>query len=680
MAIEYKLSYTATEIDNKLGKIDSAVLITEQTLSDEQKARVRENIDAIGAPQTAEVGQFIKVTEVDENGKPIAWEAGDPDWERMENKPFEDLPTGGDTLTWDGNTEGLEVCNERMYRVSDVVPSLDDLKKGITVSLMAPGGTIRSIEVPESDVVERFDGFYSVRNVVYVITETAAVTKGTPSGTYFMYGSNISMSTISLTIPGYTGFPMTKKIEEKFIPDLPATVPNILTANVGQMILVKAVDENNVPTEWEVADRTHYTYMAPAVMYRSENLTPNVRVDVEKFNYKSTAKVNIYSPGGILLYSKEFEYQTKSLRVPGVGCVFVSYWYGNGSLGGVLSDIVTEVTYVDEPILVCARGEEYIDGYYVYLDDSSLPETYDSYIVEVLDTLNTAETYSPLDEAYIPSAIARVEDVNAGLAEKVTAPQSATVGQVIAVKAVDENGVPKEWECVDLPEGLSGSWNDLEDKPFGKETTISQIIEPTDLTFKTKYTGGDHGECYTESLTFDGTAWMDQFKKGDIAVVVVDGVKYTAVVEPFKRWMRACVQDEDGDLLYELRFPVTDVQDTIIISPYCFQTVGEHTVNFSLRKESTVITPISEEYLPSAVILGIDSENYLISIETGERITTAQLRAMYEAGTTVYVQFEMWHMAVLSYVFISGYAYVTCGKVSGTTMEFVNYYTAEYTA
>ena len=374
---------------------------------------------------------------------------GASSWNDLSDKPFGDFPTGGDTLTWDGNTEGLEVCNECMYRVSDVVPSLDDLKKGITVSLMVFDGTIRSIEVPESDVVELFDGFYNVRRFVQVITETAAVTKGTPSGTYFRYDSSIPMNTISLTIPGYTGFPVTKKIEEKFMPDLPATVPNILTANVGQMILVKAVDENNVPTAWEVVDRTHYTYMAPAVMYRSENLTPKVRVDVEKFNYKSTAKVNIYSPGGILLYSKEFECQTKSIRVPGVGCVFVSYWYGNGSLGNVLSGNVTEATYVDEPILVCALGEEYIEGYYVYLDDSSLPETYDSYIVEVLDTLNTAETYSPLDEAYIPSAIARVEDVNAGLAEKVTAPQSATVGQVIAVKTVDENGVPKEWEAID---------------------------------------------------------------------------------------------------------------------------------------------------------------------------------------------------------------------------------------
>lgn len=57
--------------------------------------------------------------------------------------------------------------------------------------------------------------------------------------------------------------------------------------------------------------------------------------------------------------------------------------------------------------------------------------------------------YHTLDEAYIPSTIARTADVTAGLAGKVDVPQSATVGQVIAVKAVDENGVPKEWEAID---------------------------------------------------------------------------------------------------------------------------------------------------------------------------------------------------------------------------------------
>lgn len=41
---EYQLSFTAKEIDEKLGKIDSSVLITEQSFTDEEKLQVRKNI------------------------------------------------------------------------------------------------------------------------------------------------------------------------------------------------------------------------------------------------------------------------------------------------------------------------------------------------------------------------------------------------------------------------------------------------------------------------------------------------------------------------------------------------------------------------------------------------------------------------------------------------------------
>lgn len=54
-----------------------AILCTPQDLTPEQQAQARENIGAVEAPETAEVGQTIVVKEVDENGKPTAWEAAD---------------------------------------------------------------------------------------------------------------------------------------------------------------------------------------------------------------------------------------------------------------------------------------------------------------------------------------------------------------------------------------------------------------------------------------------------------------------------------------------------------------------------------------------------------------------------------------------------------------------------
>lgn len=54
-----------------------AVLYTTQALTHEQQAQARQNIGAIEAPETADVGQTIVVKEVDENGNPTVWGAAD---------------------------------------------------------------------------------------------------------------------------------------------------------------------------------------------------------------------------------------------------------------------------------------------------------------------------------------------------------------------------------------------------------------------------------------------------------------------------------------------------------------------------------------------------------------------------------------------------------------------------
>jgi hypothetical protein len=89
MANEYKLSYTATQIDKKLGKIDSLEaeiqnLPSVYVGSEEPDSNATvwidhngRNVNLVVAPATAEVGQTIVVKTVDENGKPTAWEAVD---------------------------------------------------------------------------------------------------------------------------------------------------------------------------------------------------------------------------------------------------------------------------------------------------------------------------------------------------------------------------------------------------------------------------------------------------------------------------------------------------------------------------------------------------------------------------------------------------------------------------
>lgn len=55
-----------------------------------------------------------------------------------------------------------------------------------------------------------------------------------------------------------------------------------------------------------------------------------------------------------------------------------------------------------------------------------------------------------LDEKFIPNTIARKTDISGAI----TTPTSASVGQTIVVKSVDDSGKPIEWETVDIPKQL----------------------------------------------------------------------------------------------------------------------------------------------------------------------------------------------------------------------------------
>ena len=67
----------------------------------------------------------------------------------------------------------------------------------------------------------------------------------------------------------------------------------------------------------------------------------------------------------------------------------------------------------------------------------------DSHTISVYKVTSTV----PIPETYIPSTIARTTDIP----DAVVNPATASIGQTIVVKDVDESGKPIEWEAVDLP-------------------------------------------------------------------------------------------------------------------------------------------------------------------------------------------------------------------------------------
>lgn len=84
------------------------------------------------------LSQFGKVktvngAEPDENGN-VEVEIPEVTWESLPDKPFSSEVTYTDTLTWDGNTDGLEnagvIGEDEMYRVSSATATFEDFASG----------------------------------------------------------------------------------------------------------------------------------------------------------------------------------------------------------------------------------------------------------------------------------------------------------------------------------------------------------------------------------------------------------------------------------------------------------------------------------------------------------------------------------------------------------------------
>lgn len=132
---------------------------------------------------------------------------------------FGELPTGSDTLTWDGNTAGLIGVANQFYKVSDVIPAKEVFANGGYVYTNVGG----EASFPASDVVDIFDGIYGMDALNFLVVTDEAVNVECDgvafpeSGIYFYH--NITNFNASLTIPGYTGFPSVKKVQEKYLPN-----------------------------------------------------------------------------------------------------------------------------------------------------------------------------------------------------------------------------------------------------------------------------------------------------------------------------------------------------------------------------------------------------------------------------------------------------------------------------
>ena len=167
-------------------------------------------------------------------------------WNDLKDKPFGEVM--GDTLYFDGNTDGLVDIGGMFYKVSDVVLTMDDLANGGTYTQSNFGDEIFELNEPN----EISGGVISIHGSDVVSVSESAV--GTTiegmeikeSGIYF-YGGSIYVS--SITINGFKGFPMVKKVDEKYLPEIPDGLPEVTEEDNGKVLGV----ENGV---WSVVEQS----------------------------------------------------------------------------------------------------------------------------------------------------------------------------------------------------------------------------------------------------------------------------------------------------------------------------------------------------------------------------------------------------------------------------------------
>jgi hypothetical protein len=139
-----------------------------------------------------------------------------PEWYDVQNKPF--TTVGGDTLEWDGNTDGLECFaldeNTKLYLMSDIYPPMEEFQNGGTVTY-TDGSDPMTMEVSATDIsgmlgVEGYfgntgDGMPLLLGVSQDVDSDGMSIK---KGLYVLdWGANygVRLSAI-VTINGYTGF------------------------------------------------------------------------------------------------------------------------------------------------------------------------------------------------------------------------------------------------------------------------------------------------------------------------------------------------------------------------------------------------------------------------------------------------------------------------------------------
>lgn len=160
------------------------------------------------------------------------------DWKSLENKPFYDTRESEEMIIeWDGNTSNKIVMSDVFYKVSDTIPTNEQIKNSIIT--LSDGQELEISSIWSNLVQSGFaeDDFCVLLDFV-IITRKDNVVVNTPggvaitiekAGVYFAYLSLDEFDDVYTTSLKYVqSFGELKQLDEKYIPDTITRTSNIL--------------------------------------------------------------------------------------------------------------------------------------------------------------------------------------------------------------------------------------------------------------------------------------------------------------------------------------------------------------------------------------------------------------------------------------------------------------------
>lgn len=177
-------------------------------------------------------------------------------WNDLKDKPFGETTTYGDTLTWDGNTEGrymVDMDGFPLYLISEVTPTATDMANGLKFTDMH--GSV--MELPFEDVAQVLNNGIIDSELFLVIPQDNCDFNGITfgkQGLYMGWGEGLNNVT-AITINGYTGFEMetTAPLPNKYL-DIIETVGGDTLTWDGDMNGLEFVEGDDGVTLYKISD------------------------------------------------------------------------------------------------------------------------------------------------------------------------------------------------------------------------------------------------------------------------------------------------------------------------------------------------------------------------------------------------------------------------------------------